>query len=125
MPKRRKVVMARTNPQWKEKKALLQAVVDGDVARVVQLCDEGVPPDKRAVHAAPFPIEVAVALGNYELAEALFAKKDAYYDVDDVLPFLALYYLHIPTLLVRNIKRGNRWAKIDLCIGKLTEVNGD
>ena len=66
--------MARTNPQWKEKKALLQAVVDGDVARVVQLCDEGVPPDKRAVHAAPFPIEVAVALGNYELAEALFAK---------------------------------------------------
>ena len=66
--------MARTNPQWKEKKALLQAVVDGDVARVVQLCDEGVPPDKRAVHAAPFPIEVAVALGNYDLAEALFAK---------------------------------------------------
>ena len=66
--------MTRTNPQWKEKKALLQAVVDGDVARVVQLCDEGVPPDKRAVHAAPFPIEVAVALGNYELAEALFAK---------------------------------------------------
>ena len=66
--------MARTNPQWKEKKALLQAVVDGDVARVVQLCDEGVPPDQRAVHAAPFPIEVAVALGNYDLAEALFAK---------------------------------------------------
>ena len=66
--------MTRTNPQWKEKKALLQAVVDGDVARVVQLCDEGVPPDKRAVHAAPFPIEVAVALGNYELASALFAK---------------------------------------------------
>ena len=66
--------MTRTNPQWKEKKALLQAVVDEDVARVVQLCDEGVPPDKRAVHAAPFPIEVAVALGNYELAEALFAK---------------------------------------------------
>ena len=66
--------MARTNPQWKEKKALLQAVVDEDVARVVHLCDEGVPPDKRAVHAAPFPIEVAVALGNYELAEALFAK---------------------------------------------------
>ena len=66
--------MTRTNPQWKEKKALLQAVVDEDVARVVQLCDEGVPPDKRAVHAAPFPIEVAFALGNYDLAEALVAK---------------------------------------------------
>ena len=74
MLKRRKVSRSRTNPQWKEKKALLQAVVDEDVARVVQLCDKGVPPDKRAVHAAPFPIEVAVALGNYELAEALFAK---------------------------------------------------
>ena len=74
MPKRRKVSRSRTNPQWKEKKALLQAVVDEDVPRVVQLCDEGVPPNKRAVHAAPFPIEVAVALGNYELAEALFAK---------------------------------------------------
>ena len=43
----------------------------------------------------------------------------------DVLPLLALYYIHIPTLLVRNIRRGNKWAKIDLCIGKLTEVNGD
>ena len=75
MLKRRKVVpRSRTNPQWKEKKALLQAVVDEDVPRVVQLCEEGVPPDRRAVHAAPFPIEVAVALGNYELAEALFAK---------------------------------------------------
>lgn len=74
MLKRSKVSRSRDNPQWKEKKALLQAVVDEDVPRVVQLCDEGVPPDKRAVHAAPFPIEVAVALGNYELAEALFAK---------------------------------------------------
>jgi len=57
--------------------------------------------------------------------ESLFVKKDAYYEPDDVLPFLALYYVHIPTLLMRNIRRGNKWAKIDLCIGKLTEVNGD
>ena len=58
-------------------------------------------------------------------SESLFVKKDAYFEPDDVLPFLALYYIHIPTLLVRNIRRGNTWAKIDLCIGKLTEVNGD
>ena len=57
--------------------------------------------------------------------ESLFVKKDAYFEPSDVLPFLALYYIHIPTLLVRNIRRGNTWAKIDLCIGKLTEVNGD
>ena len=73
MPKRRKVVMARQNPHWKAKKQLLQAVVDEDIPLVVKLCEEGVPPDKRAVHAAPFPIEVAVALGNYGMAEALLA----------------------------------------------------
>ena len=62
-------------------------------------------------------------------ASALYAafalKKDAYYDPADIVPFLALYYLHIPTLLLRNVWKGNRWAKIDLCIGKLTEENGD
>ena len=41
------------------------------------------------------------------------------------LPFLALHYLHVPTLLMRNLIRGNKWAKIDLCIGKMTEENGD
>merc|ERR1740138_1911289 len=59
------------------------------------------------------------------LSEALFEKKDAYYDPRDLLPFLALHYVHIPTLLCRNIWRGNQWKKIDMCIGKLTEVNGD
>ena len=63
--------------------------------------------------------------GDVEVRDAILYKKDAYYDPDDVWPFLALYYWHIPTLLVRNIMKGNRWAKIDLCIGKLTEVNGD
>jgi predicted ATP-grasp superfamily ATP-dependent carboligase len=57
--------------------------------------------------------------------DALFVKKDAYYDPDDLLPFLALYFVHMPVLLWRNVRRGNQWAKIDLCIGKLTEVNGD
>lgn len=61
----------------------------------------------------------------HSVYEAFFVKKDAYWDFDDVMPFLALHYLHIPTLLYRNILRGNRWAKIDMCIGKLTEENGD
>ena len=60
-----------------------------------------------------------------ELYAALFEKKDAYFEPSNILPFLALHYLHIPTLLLRNIYRGNRWAKIDMCIGKLTEENGD
>ena len=68
---------------------------------------------------------LSLAQRAYELYSAFFEKKDAYFEPDNVLPFLALHYLHMPTLLMRNIYRGNRWAKIDMCIGKLTEENGD
>ena len=57
--------------------------------------------------------------------DALFHKKDAYYDPRDPLPSLAQLYVHLPTLLARNIYTGNKWAKIDPCIGKMTEENGD
>ena len=60
-----------------------------------------------------------------KLYKACFVNKDAYFDVDDPLPFIALHYLHVPVLLLRNLRRGNKWAKIDLCIGKMTEENGD
>lgn len=60
-----------------------------------------------------------------QLYQTLFHKKDAYFEPRELLPFLALHFVHVPTLLVRNIRRGNRWAKIDMCIGKLTEENGD
>jgi len=61
----------------------------------------------------------------HEIFSIFVSKKDAYFDAFDVLPFLALHFVHIPTLLARNVYRGNRWAKIDMCIGKLTEENGD
>ena len=51
--------------------------------------------------------------------------KDAYFDYADPLPFLAHFCVHLPTLLVRNLYNGNKWAKIDPCIGKMTEENGD
>ena len=60
-----------------------------------------------------------------QIYECVFEKKDAYFEPDDVLPFLALHFVHIPMLLARNVWRGNKWAKIDMCIGKLTEENGD
>ena len=41
------------------------------------------------------------------------------------LPFLAHLFVHLPMLLLRNLRTGNKWAKIDPCIGKLTEENGD
>lgn len=74
----------------------------------------------------------AFAKPGYSLAQrvkriydALFVQKDSYFNWDDMLPFLALHLIHVPTLLFRNMRSGNRWAKIDLCIGKMTEENGD
>lgn len=59
------------------------------------------------------------------LLHTLLHKKDAYFDASDPLPFLAHFCVHLPTLLVRNLYNGNKWAKIDPCIGKMTEENGD
>ena len=59
------------------------------------------------------------------ILDSVFNKQDAYWDPEDIMPFLALHYLHIPVLLARNVWKGNKWAKIDMCIGKLTEENGD
>lgn len=57
--------------------------------------------------------------------DSLLHKKDAYFDPTDPMPFLAHFFVHIPTLLLRNLRNGNKWAKIDPCIGKMTEENGD
>merc|ERR1712032_570089 len=43
-----------------------------------------------------------------QLYTACFVNKDAYFDVNDPLPFLALHYLHVPVLLMRNLLRGNK-----------------
>ena len=69
-----------------------------------------------------FATAPARALG---LLRTLLHKKDAYFDYHDPLPFLAHFCVHLPTLLLRNMRNGNRWAKIDPCIGKMTEENGD
>merc|ERR1719424_2096245 len=56
--------------------------------------------------------EVWAALSKPSLAsfsavfDALFHKKDAYYDPRDPLPSLALLHVHLPTLLARNIYKG-------------------
>ena len=63
--------------------------------------------------------------GAAALLSAVLFKKDAYFDVSDPLPFLGALFVHLPTLLARNVRTGNKWAKIDPCIGKMTEENGD
>ncbi|GGF50645.1 hypothetical protein GCM10011519_25760 [Marmoricola endophyticus] len=51
--------------------------------------------------------------------------RDAIFDVDDPLPFLAVHHLQIPWLLVRCLVRGGDFVRVDVNIGKLVEAGGD
>ena len=51
--------------------------------------------------------------------------KEAIFASDDPLPFLAVHHLQIPALLLRNLRSGGAWHKIDFNIGKLVEPGGD
>ena len=50
---------------------------------------------------------------------------DAIFDWNDPLPFLMLHHVHIPWLLLQNLRRGQDWMRIDFNIGKLVEPAGD
>ena len=78
-----------------------------------------------AAIAKPGRTPRAMAGRFLSLLHTLAYKKDAYFDAEDPLPFLAHLFIHLPMLLLRNLRSGNKWAKIDPCIGKLTEENGD
>ena len=51
--------------------------------------------------------------------------KDAVWDRHDPLPFFWLHAVHIPSLLLRSLREGKRWVRIDFNIGKLVEPGGD
>jgi hypothetical protein len=51
--------------------------------------------------------------------------RDAIYDVEDPLPFLALHYLQETVNLLRIVWLGTPWLKLDLCSGKVVEAGGD
>lgn len=51
--------------------------------------------------------------------------KEAIFDWADPLPFLMVHHVQIPWLLVRNLRAGTGWTKIDFNIGKLVEPAGD
>ncbi|SHH57396.1 Predicted ATP-dependent carboligase, ATP-grasp superfamily [Jatrophihabitans endophyticus] len=53
------------------------------------------------------------------------AGTDAVFDRDDPLPFLLVHHLQVPVLLLRALRRGTRWTRIDFNIGKLVEPGGD
>ena len=50
---------------------------------------------------------------------------DAMLSGDDPLPFLAMYLIQIPSLLLLEIFSGTEWLKIDFCIGKIVKEGGD
>lgn len=56
---------------------------------------------------------------------ALVRGRDAVLDGRDPLPFLALYAVHLPSLLLANLRAGRPWLRIDVNIGKLVEPAGD
>jgi glutathione synthase/RimK-type ligase-like ATP-grasp enzyme len=51
--------------------------------------------------------------------------RDAVFDWRDPLPFLMLYHLHVPLLLIADLREGRGWARIDFNIGKLVQPGGD
>ncbi len=50
---------------------------------------------------------------------------DAVFRASDPVPFWVLHHLHVPSLLLGNLRRSRPWLKIDLNIGKLVEPAGD
>jgi len=56
--------------------------------------------------------------------EMLFGT-DALLHADDPLPFLAMYLVQIPSLLMIELIAGTNWLKIDFCIGKIVKEGGD
>jgi len=44
---------------------------------------------------------------------------------DDPMPFLAMYLIQIPSLLVLELLAGKPWLKVDFCIGKIVKEGGD
>ncbi|CEM36871.1 unnamed protein product [Vitrella brassicaformis CCMP3155] len=56
----------------------------------------------------------------------LSSGRDAWFEVSDPLPFLAILYWQMPWRLLQGpLLTGNSWSKLEWCIGKVVEVGGD
>jgi hypothetical protein len=51
--------------------------------------------------------------------------RDAIFAGWDPLPYLGVYHLQIPALLIDNLRHRKGWRRIDFNIGKLVETGGD
>lgn len=59
------------------------------------------------------------------LRTTLLEGRDAVFDPEDPLPFLALHFLQEVLNLLRIVWLGTPWLKLDLCSGKVVELGGD
>lgn len=55
------------------------------------------------------------------LRRVFLAEKDSDFDAADPLPFILRTHYQIPALLCDTFYSGNRWEKVDFCIGKMVE----
>jgi len=55
----------------------------------------------------------------------LLGGRDAVFQWRDPIPFFALHHVHIPSLILRAMRTGQGWMKIDFNIGKLVQRGGD
>ncbi|KAK9862330.1 hypothetical protein WJX84_000106 [Apatococcus fuscideae] len=68
----------------------------------------------------------ALTTGSFgPFLKAVGSGSDAVFSPTDPLPFLALHYVQASVLLWRKLVSGDPWNKLDLCIGKLSELGGE
>lgn len=63
--------------------------------------------------------------GRRQRCRTIIEGTDAIYERWDPLPYFMVHHLHIPSLLLDNLRRGRSWSRIDFNIGKLVETGGD
>ncbi|MGU3435847.1 ATP-grasp enzyme [Actinomycetes bacterium M1A6_2h] len=63
--------------------------------------------------------------GRRSRMQTILSGTDAIYAAWDPWPYFLVHHLQIPSLLIRNMRSGKGWTRIDFNIGKLVEVGGD
>jgi len=63
--------------------------------------------------------------GMLSFLSRLLTEREADFDPEDPLPFLMRNHFQLPGLLWGTMVQGTPWKKLDFCIGKVVELNGD
>lgn len=68
---------------------------------------------------------LVTSAGRVARLRTILRGKDAILTRWDPWPFFGVHHLQMPSLLLRNLRRGNGWSRMDFNIGKLVETGGD